>query len=65
MITTNILPKLSNKRKIEILQKKLNEYVKRRGYLIEAKDPKNDYAIQQYAIQIQQVKLWIIAEQKK
>jgi hypothetical protein len=52
-------------KKIEIMKEKIKQYSQRRKYLIEAKNPKNDYAIQQYAIQIQQVKLWIIAEQKK
>lgn len=46
-----------------VLMKK--RLIQRLQYLKEAKDPKNDYAIQQYSIQIQQVKLWIIAEQKK
>jgi len=45
-----------------LMEKRLMQRIQ---YLKEAKDPKNDYAIQQYAIQIQQLKLWIIAEQKK
>lgn len=56
---------LPKERKIEIIQKKLKEYEELKSYLIEANNPKNDYAIQQYAILTLKMKNWIIAEQMK
>ena len=59
------IARISSHKKIEVFKTKIKELRERRNYLIEAKDPKNDFAIQQYAMQIEKIKLWIIAEETK
>lgn len=59
------IAQIPSHKKIEVYESKIKDLRKRRNILIEAKNTKNDFAIQQYAIQIEKIKSWIIAEELK